>query len=53
MSAFGEERVLFASDFPLGSPTTERENLMKMNISDDIREKIAYKNAERLLGFSV
>lgn len=53
VSAFGEERVLFASDFPLGSPTTERENLMKMNISDNIREKIAYKNAEKLLGFSV
>ena len=53
VSVFGEDRVLFASDFPLGSPTVERENLMKMNISDDVREKIAYKNAERLLGFSV
>ena len=53
VSVFGEDRVLFASDFPLGSPTVERENLMKMNISDDVREKIAYKNAEELLGFSV
>lgn len=53
VSVFGEDRVLFASDFPLGSPTVERENLIKMNISDDVREKIAYKNAEGLLGFSV
>lgn len=53
VSLFGENRVLFASDFPLGSPTIERENLMKMNISDDVREKIAYKNAEKLLGFSI
>lgn len=53
VSLFGEDRVLFASDFPLGSPTVERENLMKMRLSDDVREKIAYKNAEGLLGFSV
>lgn len=53
VSVFGEDRVLFASDFPLGSPTVERENLIKMNISDDVREKITYKNAEGLLGFSV
>lgn len=50
VSVFGEDRVLFASDFPLGSPVIERENLMKFNVSDDIKEKIAYKNAEKLLG---
>jgi len=53
VSLFGEDRVLFASDFPLGSPTIEKENLMKMNISESVREKIAYKNAENLLEFSV
>ena len=53
ISRFGEDRVLFASDFPLGDPMLEKENLMKMDISDTAREKIAYKNAERLLGFSV
>lgn len=53
VSLFGEDRVLFASDFPLGSPAKEKENLMKMNLSDDAKEKIAYKNAERLLDFSV
>ncbi len=53
VSLFGEDRVLFASDFPLGSPTIEKENLMRMNLSDDVKEKIAYKNAERLLGLSI
>lgn len=53
VSLFGEDRVLFASDFPLGCPRVEKENLMKMRISDSAREKIAYKNAERLLGITV
>lgn len=53
ISVFGEDRVLFASDFPLGSPLIEKENLMKLQISDNAREKIAYKNAERLLGIKL
>lgn len=53
VSHFGEDRVLFASDFPLGSPAIEKENLMKMRLSDEAREKIAYKNAERLLNISL
>lgn len=53
ISLFGEDRVLFASDFPLGSPVIERENLEKFRISDDVREKIAYKNAENLLGIKL
>lgn len=53
ISVFGENRVLFASDFPLGSPVIEKENLLKFRISDDIREKIAYRNAEKLLGIKL
>ncbi len=53
VSLFGEDRVLFASDFPLGCPLVEKENLMKMKISDEVREKIAYRNAERLLGITL
>lgn len=49
ISAFGEDRVLFGSDFPLGSPLTEKENLIRLDITHTAREKIAYKNAERLL----
>ena len=53
VSLFGEDRVLFASDFPLGCPRVEKENLMKMKLSDSVREKIAYKNAEKLLGLTI
>lgn len=51
--AYGEDRVLFGSDFPLGSPVVEKENLIKMKISDEAKEKIAYKNAEKLLGIKI
>lgn len=53
ISVYGEDRVLYGSDFPLGSPLQEKENLMSLNISDDAKEKIAYKNAERLLGIKL
>lgn len=51
--AYGEDRVLFGSDFPLASPAEEKENLMKLDVSDDVKEKIAYKNAEKLLGIKL
>ncbi len=53
ISLYGEDRVLFASDFPLGSPVIEKENLQMLRISDTAKEKIAYKNAERLLGIKI
>ena len=53
VSRFGEDRVLYASDFPLGDPKIEKENLMRMDISDTAKEKIAYKNAERLIGITI
>lgn len=53
ISLYGEDRVLFASDFPLGSPVIEKENLQMLRISDTAKEKIAYKNAEKLLGINI
>lgn len=53
ISLYGEDRVLFASDFPLGSPLIEKENLQMLRISDTAKEKIAYKNAEKLLGIKI
>lgn len=50
---WGEDRLLFGSDFPLGSPSEEKENLLRLNISDEAKEKIAYKNAERLLNIKI
>lgn len=50
---YSPERVLFGSDFPIGSPETEKKNLLSLNISDEAKEKIAYKNAERLLNIKI
>jgi predicted TIM-barrel fold metal-dependent hydrolase len=46
---YGADRILFGSDFPLWSPKDEFEALLKLKITDEEKEKIAYKNAERLL----
>ena len=46
---YGADRILFGSDFPLWSPKDEFEALLKLKITDEEKEKIAYKKAERLL----
>ena len=46
---YGADRILFGSDFPLWSPKDEFEALLKLKITDEEKEKIAYKNAERVL----
>lgn len=46
----GSERILFASDCPWESSAKMAEKLLRLDISDDDREKIFYKNAASLLG---
>ncbi len=46
---YGADRVLFGSDFPLWDPKEEVEYFMSLPMSDDAREKIAWRNAERIL----
>lgn len=50
IKGIGVDKIVFGSDFPLWNPVTELENFMKLRLTDDEREKIAYKNACRLLG---
>lgn len=49
ISAYGADRLLFGSDFPLWDPMTEIERFMQLDIDDDTKEKIAWKNAQRIL----
>ena len=49
INGYGADRILFGSDFPIWSPADEFNALMKLNISDEALEKIAHKNAERIL----
>jgi predicted TIM-barrel fold metal-dependent hydrolase len=45
----GDEKVLFASDSPWGSPKTELEALAALPLPEQTFEAITWKNAERIL----
>ena len=50
LAALGADKILFAVDWPYEANKTGTEFLKKISVSDEQREKIAYGNAERLLG---
>ena len=47
----GADHVLYAVDYPYMKPDNVYEFLMESSLTDEEKELIAYKNAERLLGF--
>jgi predicted TIM-barrel fold metal-dependent hydrolase len=46
---YGANRVLFGSDFPMWKAKDELEIINNMNLTDDEKELIFYKNAEKIL----
>ena len=46
----GAERFVYGSDFPMWDPVEEMERFMRLKLTDDQKEQIAYKTAERILG---
>ena len=50
IDAFGENNVLFGTDSPWGDQKTEIDNILSLPISDEAKEKILHKNAERIFG---
>ena len=48
--AVGADNILFAIDWPYESNQTGMEWLRRLSVSDADKEKIAHRNAERLLG---
>jgi predicted TIM-barrel fold metal-dependent hydrolase len=48
--ALGADNILFAIDWPYEANKTGMEFLRALSISDADREKVAHRNAERLLG---
>jgi len=56
---FGPDRILFGTDFPFGPhdgekwPIDELRTIRTMEMSEDDREKILHRNAERLLKLPV
>lgn len=43
---YGAERVLFGSDFPVDDPVTQQRTLLALPLTDDEKERIAYRSAE-------
>jgi len=50
---FGPDRVLFGSDFPMWSPTSELDILNSLQLSAADYEKVTWRNAERFLGMDI
>lgn len=46
----GSDKVLFGTDSPWSNAKKEKETLLSLPISDEDKENILHKNAERLLG---
>lgn len=49
INAFGADRVMFGTDYPMWSVEDELKRMAQIDLTDDEREKIMYKNACRLL----
>jgi uncharacterized protein len=50
LDVFGADRILFSVDHPFGDTARATAFLHRAPVSDEVREKIAHANAERLLG---
>ena len=47
---YGEDRVMFGTDYPLWTPVDEIGRFMRVPLTEEQREKILYSNASRLFG---
>ena len=50
INTFGEDHVLFGTDFPMWKPVPEIERLLSLGLSDSVYEKIFFKNAKKVFG---
>ena len=50
IDAYGVDRVMFGTDYPMWTPKEELERFMQVELSDAERQKILYDNAAKLLG---
>lgn len=52
IEAFGADRVLFGTDYPMWDARAEVDRLLSLGLSHEDYEKIFHKNAEKLFGIS-
>lgn len=53
ITAFTADRVFFATDYPMWSAKEELERINRIDLSDDEREKIFYKNICKFLDLEI
>ena len=49
INLYGAERIAFGSDYPMFDPAKEVHNFLRLKLTDDQKEQIAHKTAERIL----
>ena len=52
INRYGDERIMFGSDFPFGDPESELIKIQRMKLKPYIKEKITGKNIKCLLSDS-
>lgn len=50
INRYGAERFVYGSDYPMWNPEVEMQRFMKLKLTQQQREQIAYKTAESILG---
>jgi predicted TIM-barrel fold metal-dependent hydrolase len=53
VEAYGIDRILFGSDFPMWNPGEELERYRALGFSEKDYEKMCWHNAERFLGMQI
>ena len=53
ISVFGEDYVVFGSDYPMWSPGDEIKNIERLNLDERVKQKIFYKNIAKLLNLKI
>lgn len=51
--AHGVDKIVFGSDYPVGSHTEEVNRFLSLPLTEDEREKILWKNAARILNIDI
>lgn len=53
IKAYGTDRVLFATDYPMWEPKKELERFNRLSLTKEEKEQILYKNAKQLFNLSI
>jgi hypothetical protein len=49
INTYGVKKILFGSDFPFGNPYYEKQKIIKLNLTNDQKERILFKNISEII----